>query len=73
MVNPGSVGLPRDGDPRACYAVLEDGEPVLRRVAYDVDRTVAELLAWGLPDDVAASLESLYRGGDLRSLSRPHA
>lgn len=64
MVNPGSVGLPRDGDPRACYAVLEDGEPMLRRVAYDVERTIAALQAWGLPEDVTRTLEHLYRGGE---------
>ena len=62
MVNPGSVGLPRDGDPRASYAVIEQGEPILKRVAYDVERTIAALLAWGLPDDVASSLARLYRG-----------
>ncbi len=62
MVNPGSVGLPRDGDPRACYAVIDNGIPFLKRVAYDVERTVAALRAWGLPDDVTRSLEDLYRG-----------
>jgi protein phosphatase len=64
MVNPGSVGLPRDGDSRACYAVIEDGTPVLKRVAYDVDRTISTLRAWGLPEDVIRSLENLYRGGE---------
>ncbi len=63
VVNPGSVGLPRDGDPRACYAVIEDGAPVLKRIAYDVDRMIAALRAWGLPEDVTRSLENLYRGG----------
>ncbi len=63
-MNPGSVGLPRDGDPRASYAIIEDGEPLLKRVAYDVERTIADLRAWGLPDDVTRSLESLYRGGE---------
>jgi predicted phosphodiesterase len=64
MVNPGSVGLPRDGDPRACYAVIDGGEPVLKRVAYDVERTIAALRAWGLPADVTRSLEGIYRGGE---------
>jgi predicted phosphodiesterase len=64
MVNPGSVGLPRDGDPRASYAVIEEGEPVLRRAPYDVEKTIADLRAWGLPDDVTRSLERLYRGGE---------
>lgn len=63
MMNPGSVGLPRDGDPRASYAVIVDGEPELKRVAYDVERTIATLRAWGLPDDVTLALERLYRGG----------
>lgn len=62
LVNPGSVGLPHGRDPRACYAVIADGEPMLKRVRYDVDRTVADLEACGLPDDVVRSLESLYRG-----------
>jgi diadenosine tetraphosphatase ApaH/serine/threonine PP2A family protein phosphatase len=64
MVNPGSVGLPRDGDPRACYAVIEDGEPRLKRVAYDLERTIAAVASWGLPGNVVRSLESLYRGGE---------
>lgn len=62
LVNPGSVGLPHARDPRACYAVIADGEPILKRAAYDVDRTVADLEACGLPEDVVRSLESLYRG-----------
>ena len=35
LVNPGSIGLPFDGDPRAAYALVNDGEVELRRVAYD--------------------------------------
>ncbi|MHB8657679.1 MAG: metallophosphoesterase family protein [Solirubrobacteraceae bacterium] len=38
LINPGSVGLPLDGDQRAAYALLDDdGEIELRRVAYDVE------------------------------------
>lgn len=62
VVNPGSVGLPHERDPRACYAVIADGEPILKRVAYDVDRTLAELETCGLPADVVRALASLYRG-----------
>jgi diadenosine tetraphosphatase ApaH/serine/threonine PP2A family protein phosphatase len=48
LVNVGSVGQPRDGDPRACY-VLFDGETArFRRVDYDVDATVR--LIHDLPD-----------------------
>lgn len=41
MVNVGSVGQPRDNDPRACYVVLDDdaGELEFRRVDYDVEKT----------------------------------
>jgi predicted phosphodiesterase len=52
ILNPGSVGQPRDGDPRACYAMLEIGENGARdrftfhRVAYDIARTQAKLRAF---------------------------
>lgn len=49
VVNPGSVGLPFDGDPRAAYGLLaDDGTVDLRRVAYDTERAVVEQAArWG--------------------------
>jgi diadenosine tetraphosphatase ApaH/serine/threonine PP2A family protein phosphatase len=40
VVNPGSVGLPFDGDPRASYAVITNGEVELKRVAYPVEETI---------------------------------
>ena len=43
MVNVGSVGQPRDGDPRACYAILEDGLVRFRRVEYPVEKTIAKI------------------------------
>ncbi len=45
VVNPGSVGLARDGGGEACYAVFEDGHVELKRIPYDVDRTVKALRA----------------------------
>ncbi|RAW45232.1 metallophosphoesterase [Halorubrum sp. 48-1-W] len=61
VVNPGSVGQPRDGDPDAAYAVLDvdAGEVDLRRVAYDVDRVAEAVEREGLPTRTA---ERLYRG-----------
>jgi putative phosphoesterase len=64
MLNPGSVGLPLDGDPRACCAVLDNGRPELKRVRYDLSRTVEALWEWGLPDDVARTLGGMYVGGE---------
>lgn len=62
VLNPGSVGLQRDGDARACYAVLDGGKVQLKRLVYDFDKTIAALWEWGLPHDVARSLERIYRG-----------
>jgi putative phosphoesterase len=48
VLNPGSVGLPRDGDPRAAFAVIEDQKIELKRVAYPVEETIArvESMPW---------------------------
>jgi diadenosine tetraphosphatase ApaH/serine/threonine PP2A family protein phosphatase len=45
MVNVGSVGQPRDGDPRSCYVILEDDRIVYRRVEYPLDKTVEKIYA----------------------------
>lgn len=41
--NPGSVGQPRDGDPRAAYATLVNGRIELHRVPYEIERTAEEM------------------------------
>lgn len=51
MVNVGSVGQPRDGDPRACYVVLEERSLSYRRVKYDVEKTARKIFATGELDD----------------------
>jgi hypothetical protein len=65
VVNPGSVGLPRDGDPRASYAVIADGVIELRRVEYPVERSVETVLASSLPDKAKEMLAEVYRTGKL--------
>ena len=50
LINTGSVGLPYDGDPRASYVILDAGTPVIRRVAYDIEREVRALASSGLPN-----------------------
>ena len=59
LLNPGSVGQPRDGDPRAAYLVLEDGRRFaeFRRVSYPVEKTQREIRDEGLPEALAARLE----------------
>jgi putative phosphoesterase len=49
LVNPGSVGLPSDGDRRSGWAVIEDGAVSFRRTAYDVDGVIDELNRIGHP------------------------
>jgi putative phosphoesterase len=57
---PGSVGQPRDGDPRASYGILDIGRGEIswetRRVSYDVDSAAMKILAAGLPDFLARRL-----------------
>jgi diadenosine tetraphosphatase ApaH/serine/threonine PP2A family protein phosphatase len=54
--NPGSVGQPRDGDPRAAYAILENDKFILRRVCYDIKRTQAQMAEAGFPEYSYANL-----------------
>jgi diadenosine tetraphosphatase ApaH/serine/threonine PP2A family protein phosphatase len=51
LLNPGSVGQPRDGDPRAAFLVLDPGagRAVFHRVEYPIARTQAEIRERGLP------------------------
>ena len=58
LVNVGSVGQPRDGDPRACYLLLdtEKHEIVHRRVAYDIAAAQRKILSAGLPPFLASRL-----------------
>jgi putative phosphoesterase len=49
VLNPGSVGLPRDGDPRAAFAVIDDNKIELKRVAYPIEETIARIEAMPWP------------------------
>ncbi len=56
FVNAGSVGRPKDGDPRACYVVLENGEVTFRRVEYDMQSAARAIKESDLPDYYAEEL-----------------
>lgn len=63
MVDAGSVGKPKDGDPRACFAILDISEKIevrFQRVSYDVGRVVNEIREEGLPEAFA---QALVKGG----------
>jgi predicted phosphodiesterase len=61
LINPGSVGQPRDGDPRAAWLELETDEAtaVYHRVEYDIDAAAGPIVEAGLPKHLA---ERLYLG-----------
>ncbi|MFM2091554.1 MAG: hypothetical protein RLZZ127_2043 [Planctomycetota bacterium] len=60
LVNVGSVGQPRDRDPRACYALVTTEAVYFRRVAYDFAETVGRFRA--VPDLDRRFSERLLRG-----------
>ena len=59
LINPGSVGQPRDGDPRAAWLELDTGEASARfhRVEYDIGRAAEAIVAAGLPEQLADRLQ----------------
>ena len=60
LINAGSVGQPRDGDPRACCLLYDNDtqEMTYLRVPYDIPATAAKIRAAGLPEYLASRLES---------------
>jgi len=60
LLNPGSVGQPRDGDPRAAWLMLDldTQRAVYHRADYPIEKTQAEIRAAGLPEALAVRLES---------------
>ncbi len=70
VVNPGSVGNPRDGDPRAAYAIIEGNKIELKRIEYPVEETISRVDASNLPEKAKEMLREAYRYGRLNRLSR---
>ena len=64
FLNVGSVGKPKDGDWRACYAIVDDAMVTFRRVEYDVAAAAAAIRAANLPQEFAVDVET---GGRPRS------
>ena len=58
FVNCGSVGKPKDGDPRGAFAILSDREVTIERVDYDAKAVANEVAAAGLPTELADKLVS---------------
>jgi diadenosine tetraphosphatase ApaH/serine/threonine PP2A family protein phosphatase len=58
IINPGGVGQPRDGDPRAAYAIYDDGIATIYhyRIPYDIEATQERMVKHGLPSFLATRL-----------------
>lgn len=63
LVNPGSLGQPKTGNPEACYAVWQDGTVTLKRYAYPVESTVSAILAMPVSPSIQEELIYLLRTG----------
>jgi predicted phosphodiesterase len=63
VINPGSVGQPRDGDCRAAYAVIEDGQVEFCRVDYDIDQTLHSMERAGVEASVLRKAAMVLRSG----------
>ena len=73
VVNPGSVGQPKDGDPRAPYAIWEDGEVSLCRAQYDVEQTIHAYQNTHLDSHTVDTLSEVLRtGGHLPMDQNPY-
>ena len=63
VINPGSVGQPRDGDARAAYAIVEDNRVELKRLDYPVEDAVRAVLESTLAEEAKEMLADVLRRG----------
>jgi putative phosphoesterase len=63
VINPGSVGQPRDGDPRGSYALIEDRKVELKRFEYPVEDTIRTVRESSLPELAKTLLAEVFRTG----------
>lgn len=63
IVNPGSIGQPRDGDPNGSYAIWEDGISTIKRFPYDIEGTISAINKSGMEEDIVKDLSVILRRG----------
>ncbi len=71
IINPGSVGQPRDGDPRAGYVIIntEDFSISFHRVKYNIEKTIRDLKNLKIPKPYIDALKYMLRYGHIPSLN----
>lgn len=65
VINPGSIGQPRHGNPRASYAIWDDGKCVLKTYRYPIEKTIRRIRGLSLPRIVTSDLVSILRTGSI--------
>jgi protein phosphatase len=65
LVNPGSLGQPKTGNPNACYAVWQDGSFELKSFPYHVDKTIAKLRSLSFPSAIETDLITVLQTGSV--------
>lgn len=73
VLNPGSVGQPRDGDARCAYAIIDRGRVELRRVEYDIDATLDNMRSRGVDDQTLELAELVLRTGGSTERDNSHS
>lgn len=68
VVNPGSLGQPKTGKPKACYAIWDRGV-VLRQIDYEIDETVQKIDKMSVSAGVKEGLKAVLRSGGLETAS----
>lgn len=63
VINPGSLGTPKDGNPHGSYAIIDGRSVQFCRVAYDPEPLIARLRTLNLPSQVFAQLALTFRTG----------
>jgi len=64
FVNPGSIGMPKDGSPHGSYAVIHDGAVQFQRIVYDPEPMIRRLRALDLPEGVFDQLARVFGTGE---------
>jgi protein phosphatase len=69
VINPGSLGQSKSGDPRARFAMLQDGQIHLRALDYPVETTVGKIQSLPLPEKIKSDLATVLRTGKVAGAS----
>jgi diadenosine tetraphosphatase ApaH/serine/threonine PP2A family protein phosphatase len=68
IINPGSVGQSKDIPAVASYAVWNDGEVEIKKVPYDINKTMMKIFSSPLDSDVKGSLIAVLEHGRLNNV-----